>query len=125
MGKFQEAVRFLKTDIDKVKSQYEDGKRIVVESFLQRNGKGLDDLVDMFDPSDNESKWCEEYKDKKREPKLRMHSLRMGFLQACRKEFHEEYDTEITDCDFMRLMEVPHTDAKYVIDVMSLSGSGD
>ena len=53
---------------------------------------------------------------KKREPKLTLFRKRMAFLKASRKEFIEDYNPEVTDVDFMRLMEVPYTDSKFAID---------
>ena len=40
----------------------------------------------------------------------------MAFLKASRKEFHEDYDPEISDVDYMRLLEVPFTDSRFPID---------
>jgi len=114
MAKLEEALDFLKTDLDSAEKQWEQGKQFM--SILQRESVSFDDLWNKFDPSEDESKWGQEYGNEKKSPKLQAYRKRMAFLKASRKEFKEEYDDKITDCDFMRLLEVPYTDSRYVIE---------
>lgn len=116
MSKINEALQFLKKDIDQVHEQYTGTKQWM--SLLQRNDIEFNDLLDKFDPKEDDDKWEQEYSDntKKREPLLALYRKRMAFLKASRKEFHEDYDTEVSDVDFMRLLEVPYTDSKFAID---------
>lgn len=114
MSKIKDALEFLKDDLDKAKKQWREGEQF--KSLLQREDKSLDKLLELFDPQEDERDWDIEYHQKKRSPELRLYRKRMAFLKASRKEFHEEYDDEYTDVDFMRLLEVPYTDPKYVIE---------
>lgn len=114
MSNIVPALEFLKQDLEKAKQQWRDGEQW--KSLLQREGKTLQDLLDLFDPQPDESDWISEYGNKKNSPLLRLYRRRMAFLKASRKEFHDEYDEEITDVDFMRLLELPFTDPKYVIE---------
>ena len=108
------ALQFLRNDLEKAKPQWRNGEQF--ESLLQREDVSLQELLDIFDPKPDEDAWIAEYHDKKRSPKLRLYRRRMAFLKASRKEFHEEYDEDVTDVDFMRLLELPFTDPKYVIE---------
>lgn len=115
MSQIVPALKFLKEDNEKAKKQWREGKQFM--SLLQREEKELKDLLDLFDPTDDDTKWCSEYGNPKQEaPKLQQYRKRIAFLRAARREFHEEYDPELTDVDFMRLLEVPFVDSKYVID---------
>jgi hypothetical protein len=76
----------------------------------------MEDLCRLFDPKPDESDWLIEDATSGEEPKLRLYRRRMAFLKASRKEFHEEYDDNVTDVDFMRLLELPFTDPKYTIE---------
>ena len=116
MSKINSALEFLKEDIDKVHEQFVGSEQWM--SLLQRNQVTLQDLLDKFDPQSDDDDWEQEYSDKmkKREPKLTLFRKRMAFLKASRKEFIEDYNPEVTDVDFMRLMEVPYTDSKFAID---------
>lgn len=114
MSKIKDALEFLKDDLDKAKKQWREGEQF--KSLLQREDKSLDKLLELFDPQEDERDWDIEYNQKKRSPELRLYRKRMAFLKASRKEFHEEYDDEFTDVDFMRLLEIPYTDPKYAIE---------
>lgn len=115
MSKIVSALNFLKEDNEKAKKQWRDGKQFM--SLLQREDKTLQDLLDLFDPQEDDQLWLQEYGNPKQEaPKLQQYRKRLSFLHAARREFHEDYDPELTDVDFMRLLEVPFTDPKYVID---------
>ena len=115
MSQIVPALRFLKEiDHENAKKQWREGKQFM--SLLQRSKKSLEELLQLFDPSLDESDWSQEYGDKKRTYKLRLYRKRMAILKASRKEFHEEYDENVTDVDFMRLMEIPFTDSKYEIE---------
>lgn len=116
MSQINSALQFLKEDIDKVHQQFIGSEPWM--SLLQRNQVDLQDLLDKFDPQSDDDDWEQEYSDdkKKREPLLALYRKRIAFLKASRKEFHEDYDPEVTDVDFMRLMEVPFTDSKFAID---------
>jgi hypothetical protein len=114
MSKIKDALEFLKDDLDKAKKQWREGEQF--KSLLQREDKSLDKLLELFDPREDERDWDIEYNQKKRSPELRLYRKRMAFLKASRKEFHEEYDDEYTDVDFMRLLEIPYTDPKYAIE---------
>lgn len=117
MSKAISALEFLKEDIDKVHEQFTGTKQWM--SLLQRNKLELKDLLDKFDPQEDDSAWEQEYSDKEkknREPKLTLYRKRMAFLKASRKEFHEDYDPEVSDVDYMRLLEVPFTDSRFPID---------
>ena len=115
MSNISAALEFLKTDIEKAKEQWTSGKQF--ESMLQREGKTLEDLVKLFDYKPDENDWSQEYGDKKRASKLKLYRKRMAFLKASTKEFREEYDEDVTDVDTMRLLEVPFTDSKYIIEL--------
>lgn len=114
MAKLEEALNFLKSDLDNAEKQWEEGKQW--ESLLQREGKNFDDLWEKFDPKEDESKWIAEYNGERKAAKLQLYAKRMSFLKASRKEFREEYDEKVTDVDFMRLLELPYTDPRYVIE---------
>lgn len=114
MSKIIEALEFLKTDLEEAKKQWRDGEQF--KSLLQREEKDLNDLLDKFDPKPDENDWSSEYGNKKRRHKLVLYRRRIAFLAASRKEFREEYDEEVTDVDFMRLLELPYTDPKYAIE---------
>lgn len=115
MSKVADALKFLKDDLVKAQAQWrEDGNQF--KSLLQREDRSLQELLDLFDPQEDEDKWSNEYKGDKRSPLLWLFRNRMAFLKASRKEFHEEYDDEVTDVDFMRLLELPYTDSKYTIE---------
>lgn len=122
MSQIVPALEFLKEDLEKAKKQWREGKQF--ESLLQREGKTLQDLLDLFDPQPDENAWVGEYNGNKNAPILWIHRNRMAFLKASRKEFHEEYDEDITDVDFMRLLELPFTDPKYTIE-RSIEELGD
>jgi hypothetical protein len=114
MSKIIEALEFLKTDLEKAKEQWRSGKQF--ESLLQREQKDLNQLLDKFDPKPDENDWSSEYGSKKRRRKLSLYRRRIAFLAASRKEFREEYGDEVTDVDFMRLLELPYTDPKFAIE---------
>ena len=117
MSKAVDALNFLKKDVEKVHRQFVGPEQWM--SLLQRNGLTLKDLLDQFDPKEDDDEWEREYSDidkKRRDPKLELFRKRMAFLKASRKEFYEDYDADFTDVDFMRLMEVPYTDSKFPID---------
>jgi hypothetical protein len=114
MSKIIPALQFLKQDLEKAKPQWREGKEW--ESLLQREGVNLEQLLDIFDPEPDESAWVSEYSDKRRARQLILYRARMAFLKASRKEWHEEYDPDVTDVDYMRLLELPFTDPKYVIE---------
>ena len=116
MSKIIDALNFLKEDIDKVHEQFVGTKQWM--SLLQRNDVDLKDLLDKFDPQPDDSDWQQEYSNiaDRREPKLGLYRKRIAFLKASRKEFHEDYDPDVTDADFMRLLEVPYTESKFAID---------
>lgn len=114
MSKIVKALEFLEEDLEKAKKQWREGKQW--ESILQRNNKDLQELLDIFDPQPDEDDWEAEYGGKRLSYKLNLYRSRMAFLKASRKEFHEEYDEDVTDVDFMRLLELPFTDPKFVIE---------
>ena len=118
MSKIKEALNFLKDDLSQAAGQWTD--KGYTESMLQRNDCTLDDLLDKFDPADDEADWLKEYSGDMKAEKLRLYRKRLSFLKASRKEWREEYDPGISDVDFMRLLEVPYTDPKYAIDGMLL-----
>ena len=121
--KIEDALNFLKDDLDKAEKQWQGKEQMM--SLLQREDVDLEDLLDKFDPTDDENKWSEEYAKKdKRYPYLRLYRKRVAFLKASRKEFHEEYDEDVTDVDMMRLLELPYTDPRYVIET-GLMDMGD
>lgn len=123
MSKVVSALNFLKEDNEKAKDQWLKGEQF--RSLLQREEKELKDLLDLFDPTPDDEAWKEEYyKAGSESPKLEKLRKRIAFLRAARKEFHEDYDHELTDVDFMRLLEVPFTDPQYVIDwsILELGG---
>ena len=116
------AVEFLKKDLEKAQRQWKEGKPF--EALLQRKNKTkegeevktLKDLLKLFDPEPDEIEWLLEYAGDKDETKLRKYRQRIAFLKASRKEFHEEYDEDVTDVDFMRLLELPFTDPKDALE---------
>lgn len=115
MGKLEDALNLLSTDIDDAKRQWTDG--IPMRSLPQRMDKSYEELFDTFDPTEDDDKWCSEYNsEEKRGSYLILYRKRMALLRAAQKELAEEYDPNVTDCDFMRLLEVPYTDSKYPID---------
>lgn len=113
-GKLEQAMNLLKKDLDSAEKQWEGGDQFM--SFLQRNDITFGQLIDIFDPSEDENKWCQEYNSTAELPKLIQLRRRLAFLKASRKEFHEEYDQDITDCDFLRTLEVPFKDPRYIIE---------
>ena len=114
MGKAEQALELLKTDLDQAEQQWIGGKQFM--SFLQREDLDLAKLLAKFDPKEDESKWAKEYNGSKDSLKLRIHRKAAAFLKASRKDFHEEYDPDFTDVDFMRLLQLPYTDPRYVIE---------
>lgn len=122
MSQIVPALEFLKEDLEKAKQQWRNGKQF--ESLLQRENKNLQELLDLFDPQPDEDAWVNEYNGDKISPVLWIYRNRMAILKASRKEFHEEYDDEVTDVDFMRLLELPYTDPKYTIEC-SIDELGD
>lgn len=117
-NKIEEALTFLQTDIATAKQQWELPRK-QFESLLQRNGVSINDLLTKFDPQEDEQAWADMYNNATGEDvkkKLRLYRRRLAFLKASCKEFHEEYDPEVTDVDFIRLLEVPFTDSRFVID---------
>ena len=115
MSKLPSAMEFLLDDIEKARSQWRDGEQF--RSLLQRNDKSLNDLLDTFDPKPDEDAWNKEYTvGDKVSGALNLYSRRVAILKASRKEFHEEYDEDVTDVDFIRLLELPYTVPKYVIE---------
>ncbi len=115
MSKIIEALNFLKKDLKNAQKQWTDGKQF--ESLLQRESVTVEGLDLLFDPADDEAAWASEYaKPDAFAPLTRLYRQRIAFLKDSRKEFHEDYDPEVSDVDFMRLLEVPYTDPEYVID---------
>lgn len=114
MSKIVPALEFLKNDIPKAVDQWMQDKPF--KSLLQREGVNIDSLIALFDPSEDEAAWAEEYAGAARSNKLQLYRKRIDFLRGSQKEFEEDYDPDVTDVDFMRLLEVPYTDSKYTID---------
>lgn len=114
MSKIKEALNFLKDDLDKAVKQWRETEQF--QSLLQRENKDLKQLLDLFDPEQDENDWTNEYNDQQRTPYIMLYKKRMAILKASRKEFLEEYNEDITDVDFMRLLELPYTEPKYVIE---------
>lgn len=114
MSQIIPALELLKNDLEKAKPQWRGGE--MFESLLQREDMNMQELCNLFDPTPDESDWIAETAGEGREPLLRLYRRRMAFLKASRKEFHEEYDENVTDVDFMRLLELPFTDPKYTIE---------
>lgn len=114
MSQIIPALELLKNDLEKAKPQWRGGE--MFESLLQREGMNMQELCDLFDPWPDEADWVVESTGKRRSPKLKLYRKRLAFLKASRKEFHEEYDENVTDVDFMRLLELPYTDPKYAIE---------
>lgn len=108
------SLEFLRKDLDAAEKQWEGGKEFM--SLLQREYTTLKSLLLMFDSLEDEGKWKKEYETKKRATVLGTFKRRIAFLRASEKEFHEDYDPEVTDVDFMRLLEVSYTDPRYVIE---------
>lgn len=114
MSQIIPALQLLRNDLEKAKPQWRNGE--MLESLLQREDMNMQELCDLFDPEPDENDWLIEDATAGEEPKLRLYRRRMAFLKASRKEFHEEYDENVTDVDFMRLLELPFTDPKYTIE---------
>lgn len=111
----KKALEFLKEDEKLVKKIYNEGKPL--ESFLQRNNKTLSDLLnEKFIKKDDEDEFVKEYTGDGRSSITATLKRRLAFLLTARKEFHEDYDDEWSDVDFMRLLQVPYTDAKFVVE---------
>lgn len=112
MSKATSALEFLKKDLEETQKQWKEGKPF--ESLPQRNPKAktLHDLLDLFDPKEDETDWMVEVVNQNDETKTRLYRRRIAFLKAARKEFYEEYNDEVTDVDYMRLLELPYTDPK-------------
>ena len=123
MSQILPALKFLRKDIDIAHEQWVGTRQFM--SLLQREDKNLSELLELFDPSEDIADWETEYaKPDQKAPKLQQLRKRIAYLMASRKEFYEDYDTERTDVDFIRLLEVPYTDSKYVID-WSMTEMGD
>lgn len=110
-----EALNFLKEDLEKAKKQWEEGKPF--ESLLQRSDTTLDELLEKFKYTEDETKWIQEYQGQQDISKMRPARAKIAFLKGSCKEFEEEYNEEITDVDYMRLLEIPFTESEYVIDL--------
>lgn len=112
--KVQEALNFLKEDLDKAELQWTQG--LPFQSLLQRADLSLEELLEKFNADDDENEWCKEYKESGDSTKLITLRRRLALLKSLLKEFHEEYDPAISDVDFMRLLELPYTEPRYVIE---------
>lgn len=110
----KEALEFLKEDEKKVKKIYDEGKQR--ESLLQRNGVDFQGLLAKFRHKPDENAFIQEYNGDGRSSITATLKRRLTFLLTARKEFYEDYDDTWSDVDFMRLHQVPYTDAKFIVD---------
>lgn len=113
MSNVVEALKLIRDDCDKARKAVDDGTPL--KSFIQRTGKTIDELDDMFDPSMDEADDSRCRAEGGPGPQHRLYRRRIAFLRGSLKEFHEDFDDKVSDVDFMRLMSAPFADAKFPV----------